>query len=397
MAWLVPFARLTPEQQRAVEQPMDGSRAITGPPGSGKSMVLVHRADYLRTKYGLPPDSFKLFVYTNALKEYIQADSTLIDLPEDSVCTWDSWCCDYYRDHIGRQLPWNRNDRCPAFTEMRAAVRSHLLARRLPRPLYEFVLVDEAQDIDAESLSTLTLISRHLMVAMDQKQRLYEEGTDERQVLEALGLKQENIALINAFRCCPHVHNAAACFLLDEAERGKFLAQKYTPTKQSETVVLYKAADYHDESENLIRLVRERVNMGERVAILVPTNRLAIGNTKGLQEAGIPAEFNKEADHTSDAPKVMTYYSAKGLTFNSVFMPYLSWHRFENVPTPPEDLLFVGTTRAQDWVYMSTSGTPLPQLEWLEPEIGRSVSVRQKGEEVKPTGQSLTTDDIDIL
>lgn len=103
------------------------------------------------------------------------------------------------------------------------------------------------------------------------------------------------------------------------------------------------------------------------------------------------------ADYASDSPKVMTYYSVKGLTFDSVFMPYLSPQRFENIPTAPEDLLFVGATRAQNWVYLSTSGQKLPALDLLEPEVGRSVTVRNPEDGGRPLTTPLDPDDIDLL
>ena len=67
---------------------------------------------------------------------------------------------------------------------------------------------------------------------------------------------------------------------------------------------------------------------------------------------------------TSPLPKVMSYYGAKGLTFDSVFMPRLVSSSFRN--TSPERiarLLFVAITRATNWCYLSTDlERPFPLL-----------------------------------
>ena len=54
-------------------------------------------------------------------------------------------------------------------------------------------------------------------------------------------------------------------------------------------------------------------------------------------------------------PKIANFYQAKGLTFDSVFLPRLtdkaySWTR----PDQLKRMMFVGIARATQWVYLST-------------------------------------------
>jgi superfamily I DNA/RNA helicase len=61
-------------------------------------------------------------------------------------------------------------------------------------------------------------------------------------------------------------------------------------------------------------------------------------------------------DFASDNPKVLTYHSAKGLTFDSVLLPRLVRSSFASVKEPRmERMLFVAISRATRWVYLSTS------------------------------------------
>ena len=54
-------------------------------------------------------------------------------------------------------------------------------------------------------------------------------------------------------------------------------------------------------------------------------------------------------------PTVLTYHSAKGLTFECVFLPSITWDAFSHDPQPDElkRLFFVALTRATAWVCAS--------------------------------------------
>jgi len=70
--WLVPECDLTIDQIRAVELPTDSHKVILGGPGSGKTMVLLHRARHLAQTESGQPDRFRIFVFTNVLSNYIR-------------------------------------------------------------------------------------------------------------------------------------------------------------------------------------------------------------------------------------------------------------------------------------------------------------------------------------
>ena len=54
-------------------------------------------------------------------------------------------------------------------------------------------------------------------------------------------------------------------------------------------------------------------------------------------------------------PKIATYYSAKGLTFDSVLLPRLTESSFSWIEDSTRiRLFFVGIARATQWVYLST-------------------------------------------
>ena len=190
--------------------------------------------------------------------------------------------------------------------------------------------------------------------------------------------RKKNINLIEAFRVSQYLIVLASQFLPKGNERDFFLDQRRTAKMAKETPLLYYAENFDDEKEKLYEMVRERQLMNDRIAILFPQNRQVFGFAQGLREIGIEVEVpNKQNsknnahrthDFTSNRPKLMSYHSAKGLTFDSVFLPRLvkrsfSWLSDENV----EKLLFMAITRATKWAYFSTAeDNPLEILYKLE-------------------------------
>ena len=368
MSWLVPPTELTPEQQRAVQLPPTEHRAIVGGPGSGKTQVLLHRARYLRELKGSDPSRFRIFVFTNVLKEYIRTALRDLALPDSSVVTFDLWCIQYHRSNIQDRLPWNASAHQPDFPAVRQAVLRHAIAQG--KVLFDFVMVDEGQDLDEDSFALLTLISRHVTVCLDNKQQIYDEGSSEAGILRRLGIRKRNINLIEAFRVCPYLVTVASAFITDDAEREAFRNQTRQPQTERQTPLLFCADTFEQERAKLADMVRERQLKNDRIAILLPTNRQVFGFARGLTDVGLEVEVPEQRgranpfpshDFGSDRPKLMSYHSAKGLTFDSVLIPRLVPTSFSHVPDERiERMLFVAITRATRWCYFSTdAGNPL--------------------------------------
>ena len=361
MSWLIPHDQLTAEQIRAVELPPNEHRLVIGGPGSGKTQVLLHRAAYLRDRGRTSPDRFHIFVFTNTLKTYIRAALNLLDIPESSVSTLDSWCRDYHRRHIGPEPTreatrsrFGRKGKEPDFPAIRKAVADRVTRTR-PPALYDFVLVDEGQDLDEQVLGLLCAVSKHVTVCIDRKQQIYDVGADERAILRQLGLRKRNLALLEALRCSPYVVAVAAALVEDPEEGRDLKAQTKAPVVERETPLVYFARDFEDERRRLIELIQIRQRRGDRVAILLPLRRQVAGFAKGLADAGLTVESQDDANFASDAPKLFTYHSAKGLTFDTVLMPRLVPGSFPNMSRERiERLLFVGVSRAVKWAYFST-------------------------------------------
>lgn len=157
----------------------------------------------------------------------------------------------------------------------------------------------------------------------------------------------------------------ASFFIEDENFRNAYLSEVRFDDSTSEDFPCCIAPSEEKELRLLSLVVRQRLVMKDKVGILVPTNRLVHRVAKALEDRGIEAEkaiplsaqnvIHKPYDFGNDLPKITTYSMARGLTFDSVFMPQLTENAFSKIPLFLRHRhLFVGITRASKWVYMST-------------------------------------------
>ena len=415
MGWLVPRSDLTEEQIRAVELRFDRHQVVCGSPGSGKTIIMLHRARHLVDNHGIPMEGFKVMVFTNVLKSYIMNGLQDLQLPDESVSTFDAWCVDYYRDNINRRLPWS--GRTYDFKAIRSRVWDITYSNSDFTPIYDFVLVDEAQDLDIVAFQILKAIAKHVTAFLDPKQQIYDSGGGESTILNTLGVRKRSLNLLSAYRCSPYIVRVAASFISDPLESKRFICQNLSDESgERQMPLLYIARNKDDELENLIQIVRDRIDRNDRIVILFPQRRQVNRFANSFREAGleveIPARHGRitddrlEVDFATARPKLMAYPSVKGLTCDTVFMPTMCRSLFKNVSAERlRRLLFVGTSRATRWIYFSTTDQEI----LVDGDLGNTFDGLEKSGQLKiiknpqshtqsPPADSESNDDVfDII
>ena len=364
MTWLVPREDLTLGQARAVELSPVTHRVVLGSPGSGKTMILLHRARHLVDALNVSPARYRVFVFTNALKAYIQSAVEDVGIADGTVTTFDHWCREFHEQCVGPRLPWDK--RRPDFEAIRRAIHDHVAVGGRRLDLFDFAMVDEGQDLEPLAYEILACVAKHVTVFMDHKQQIYERGSSEQDVLRTLRLRNRNVTLLEAYRCSRHIAQVAASFVADAGERDRFLAQiRISDQGRRRVPALYAAKDSEEARAHLTETIRTCVDRGDRIGVLLPTRRLVFDCARRLRSAGLEVEVPPQRgrpgsdlpthDFTSNRPKLMAYPSVKGLTFDAVLMPFLEKDLFPKAVSGEllTRWLFVGVTRATEWVYFS--------------------------------------------
>lgn len=429
-------SELTPAQARVIEMSATENRVIFGVAGTGKTQVLLHRARYLSDSLKIPSNRYHIFVNNSILKSYLRSSLTLLNIPETSVSTFNTWCINFYRYHINTLVPVN-NEKNPQFDLIRKGILSKIKfsdnssffdnifhsmlnivrSSNVTVPIYDFVLVDDGQELDSTSIDIISTIAKHVTVVADDKHKLNDTGLTSTELL--IKLKQRySLHLNGAFRSSPLIINLAAQFIDDVEIRKNYLTESKTPEGEKETPVLYYASNPQDEKNKLIEVMRNRLIKGETVAVLLPTDQLVNEFADSLKDPRLEVKkvlspprldaVSNKTDFSDDCPKIMTFQNSRGLTFDTVIIPQLINNDYFKALSPAQvqRILFSAITRATKWLFLSTlNANVLPLLNKIIPlkdqgklNIQTFVPRRMVKKFTVPTHIPTETDDlIDLL
>ncbi len=391
------------QQEQIARTLGEGHRVIHGVAGSGKTMILIFRAQQLAAgaSAGQP---ILVLCYNNALAARIDAQLRSRGVDERvKVRTFHAWCEDLVRSY---QLD------VPA--ERRAADYWALLAKTVARAVesgfvpggqYTALLIDEAHDFEDAWLQVAARMvnpdSRSLLVLYDDTQSIYQKKRKRFNFasvgIEAVGrtsilrMNYRNTAevLAVALQCAQHLIGAerrAAEPAMDssspdtaDAALGMEHVHPDSAGRRGPMPVLIEARHERDEAEAIAQRIADSQANGrplQEIAILLRTRFQMPAIEAALRRHSIPfASMNdrrlRPADWAAASVKMITLHSAKGLEFPLVFIAGLQAmpHRGEDLDEEIR-LLYVGMTRATHELVFSAHGRPSAIVDKVREAIG---------------------------
>ena len=352
------YQELSKEQDRINDLPLSGRHLVVGPPGTGKTVMALYRAVMLNKRRR----KVKLLMYSRLLMQYTQnaADELLLD---GTIDTFTRWFYMFY---------WkNYRERPPETEPYRYDFNAALPRINSSPPKDDVVsdlIVDEGQDLPKEFYLLTPLISTNVIVFADENQRITDwcSTIDE---IRAYGAFGEAHALTRNYRNTREIADLAATFYT-----GLRSGIPDPPERRGEVPVVRGFTDLAAWAEFL--LTHEANNPDRTIGVFVPTLRLQrrivhlLGdrpvNPVQMYEGGKGA---KGTPVTFDNPGiiVVNYKSAKGLEFDTVFLPELQ-EVAEDLDSPDIRMKFyVLVSRARENLHLSYSGLGEPHILQLIP------------------------------
>lgn len=347
------YQDLSREQDRINNLPLDGSFLVTGPPGTGKTVLALYRASMLHKRN----ERAMLLMYSRLLSQYTQ--SAIVELGIDgAVETYHRWLASFYRARYGRNAP-----SVEPYKFDWTAIHKIVATNPPPANSLPYLIVDEGQDLPKEFYLIAQHMARELTVFADENQRLTGSNSTIEEIRTYSGLKT-TFTLTRNYRNTVEIARLAAQFYTGLSTGIPDLPERSGPLP---------AMLHHDKLHETVDFIArfERNNPDLQIGVLTPNNKVRdkfFNRLKGktdnpvqCYEGGLGSKV-PVLDFGAPGIVVVNHQSAKGLEFDAVFLPELQDVTLE--PDRPEFRMqfYVLISRAREQLFLMYSGADEPRI-----------------------------------
>ena len=323
--WWRSLDELDDNQKGVIEiSTANGNYLVTGPPGCGKTNILLLRAGYLRSAgHG----NCVVLVFTRTLREFIATGSDRPSmLPANRIQTHAAWTLSLL-GQIGRPFNPSRQDLShdDARRERHEALESAINeSDDLSEKYYDSILLDEVQDYWACEVYLLSRLTRRLFTVGDRRQRIYDRNEG---VQSALDVGCEERTLQYHYRMGPKICRVADKLLPAGDDVSLEQNCQYDDRELPSRVSVHPSIPFEQQlrklEENLHTQIRAYPD--EWIGILVSRTRTVEKIADFLSQSelrdNVHVQSGEEENRTFDPERrivVSTIHSSKGTEFRCV-------------------------------------------------------------------------------
>lgn len=354
MLQLPDFNSLSEEQDDILDLPLDASTLITGPPGTGKTIMAIYRAQML-DKARRPT---LLLMYGKLLSTYTKAAVKKSGI-DGIVSTYHSWFPRFYQDTYGGKAPM-----ADRWTFDWAEIKRKIMQSPVPEQQQRHIIVDEGQDMPQDFYLVLRLISRCMTVLADENQRITSDQSTLAEIQAATGIREVH-TLTRNYRNTRPIAEFAAQFYTGLPSGIPDLPGKMVT---GERPALYHHKNLHSSVQQILNY--EATFKDRSIGVLLPYttqvkslyNRLDGKTKKPVQGylGGDAGDAFKSLDFAKPGIKLVTWASAKGLEFDVVFLPELQSVKGDPAGDDLRMKMYVLASRAKKQLFLQYSGEGVP-------------------------------------
>ena len=363
------------QQEQLARSLGEGHRVIHGVAGSGKTMILGYRAEYLAQASTASSKPILILCFNEPLGVKLHSVMEAKGLGDKvHVRHFHKWC----RDQLvafGQTLPANNMPVDLKLADMVQRVINAVDRKQIPSGQYQAVLIDEGHDFAPEWLRLVTQMvdptTNSLLLLYDDAQSIYERARSKQFSFKSVGVQAQGRTTIlkinyrNTKQILQTANLIAADLLTadDKDDDGIPLVKPISCGREGQAPVLIKLPTLREEAcaiaDQLNQAHKEGHAWGD-MAILCPDYSTRDLCAQVLHQRQMPVEMRRnpgDFDPTSDTIKVMTMKVSKGLEFPVVALPGVG-----QMPAKGEDeqeaarVFYVAATRASQRLVIGVGG-----------------------------------------
>jgi DNA helicase IV len=352
------YQDLSKEQDEINNLPLKGRWMVTGPPGTGKTVMARYRTEMIHNR----KKSALLLMYNVLLLQYTRQAVESLGI-KGTTETFHRWWWGFCRRQWGRTPPQIE----PFVFDWEQIFELHR-QKKVPKDSIPYLLIDEAQDLPKEFFFLAREMAAELTVFADENQRISAINSQLSEIRSAIR-PDGQFELRRNYRNTKEIAEVAAHFYT-----GVATGKPDPPTRSGPPVELSAYPTTSDMTTRIANLAKTNRHM--QLGVLLPTKKLVKRYVNSLKTKGVDAQFyfrvagpDKKPQIDFDAPGVVvtTWASAKGLEFDTVFVPELQSDSFDLEKPTLKMELYVLSSRARERLQFSFTGEGRPPILKLFP------------------------------
>lgn len=325
--FMIKDSLLDPYERKILNKRTDESYVVTGCAGSGKSLIALMKAKDLQDK----GKSYLIIVYNRTLSQYMHDAIKELELKEDHVTTY------------GKCFSWRKNEN--GIWEHGSWKRGH----------YDYILVDEAQDLSAAALDEIKMHCTKILIFGDSAQSLYTVFSFDNNPTISIDNIASRYSLKTELLIINHRMPKTIARVAQYLNKDDDVLEERCANDGISKPIIMQFDNFEIQLDNVAKIIKNKNLEDVGIFAFHKEDVQKIGtylSNKGLSPEIYYSEQNMQLDFSTTNPKVMTFKSSKGLQFETVFILGCD----QNIGLEKSKSLYVAMTRSYQDLFIFYSG-----------------------------------------